>query len=109
MGKGLLDRLYVTEERFGFADYREPIVWFDKLLIVAGILAGICGRVFAAVWVLRFVLRAEGGSASPHLLLAGVLAWASCEYFLRTGHRGLIYHHMDLLASYLDGRLPAGK
>ena len=106
MGKLLLDGFYVTEEKFGFAHYRKPIVWFDKLLIAGGILGGIVGRILAAVWVLRLVLAAQGESPSLHLLLAGVLIWASGEYFLRTGHRGLTYHHMDLLATYLDGRLP---
>jgi len=105
MSKGWLGRFYLTEEKFGFTDYRKPIVWFDKMLVVLGILAGIAGRVMAAVWVLLFVLRPDGSGPGLWLLAAAVLIWAPGEYFCRTGHRGLIYHHMDLLADYVDRRL----
>jgi hypothetical protein len=104
MGKRLQDLIYVTEERFGLKDYRKPIVWFDKLLVVGGILAGIAGRLLAGVWALELVVGGRDGAA-PQMLAAGVLLWAAGEYFCRTGHRGLIYHHMDMLADYLDRRM----
>lgn len=104
-----LERLvYVTEEQFGLKDYRKPILWFDKMLVVCGILAGIAGRILAGLWVLQVSLRPDGGWNWP-LLGAAALFWAPGDYFCRTGNRGLIYHHMDLLARYLDGRLGHGR
>ena len=99
------DRFYITEPKYGFAHYRKPIVWFDKLLVVCGILAGIAGRVMAGMWVLQFVLRPDGLQPGPGLFVLAVLLWLPGEYFCRTGHRGLIYYHVDLLADYLDRRL----
>ena len=93
---------YVTENKFGFENYRKPIVWFDKLLVVGGILAGIIGRLCAGVWVVKFVLDKYEYIQTVPLLIIGILLWTGGEYFLRTGNRGLIYHHMDLLLDYLD-------
>jgi len=105
MWERLKDLVFITEPKFGFEKYRKPIVWFDKLLVVGGILAGIAGRLLAAVWVIRFVLDDAGPAPAPAFLVAGVLIWTAGEYFLRTGHRGLIYHHTDLLVDYLDQKL----
>ena len=104
MSKRLQDLVYVTEEHFGLKDYRKPIVWFDKLLVVGGILAGMAGRLLAGIWALHLVVGGRD-SPAPQLLAAGVLLWAAGEYFRHTGHRGLIYHHMDILADYLDRRI----
>ncbi len=45
--------IYVTEARFGFPDYRKPIPWFDKLLIVCELAAGVAGRLAAGAWLPR--------------------------------------------------------
>jgi hypothetical protein len=57
------------------------------------------------VWILQHVVRPGGAPPGLHLLIIGILLWAPGDYFCRTGHRGLIYHHADLLADYLDRRL----
>jgi hypothetical protein len=101
--------VYVTEDRFGIPDYRKPIVWFDKMLVVCGILAGIFGRLLAGYWVVDAVVNGRALTQNLPLPLVGVLAWATGEYFCRTGNRGLMYHHMDLLAGYLDRSPSAGQ
>jgi len=102
-------RIYITEARFGFPDYRKPIPWFDKLLIVCGLAAGIAGRLVAGAWLLKLVVG--GGSFGPllPLFMVAVLLWLPGDYFRHTGHRGLIYHHMDVLADHLAGRIDAPR
>ena len=102
----LKDLIYITEEKFDLPDYRMPIVWFDKMLVVVGILAGIAGRIMVGIWVLGFAMRDQAVPSAPAVLIAGVLLWAAGEYFSRTGNRGLVYYHMDMLAEYLERRLP---
>ena len=104
MWKRLEKLCYITEDKFGMPDYRLPIVWLDKLLVVGGITASVTGRVAAGVWVVAFVMQEGLLLRSFPFLLCGVLVWAMGEYFTRTGNRGLIYHHMDLLEDYLDRR-----
>jgi hypothetical protein len=97
--------VYITEPKFDLPDYRKPIVWFDKMLITVGILAGIAGRIVAALWVLGFASRDPDLSRSHQWLVAGVMLWAAGEYFTRTGNRGLIYYHVDMLTEYLERRV----
>ena len=104
MWKRLEKQFYITEDKFGIEDYRLPIVWVDKLLVVGGITASVLGRVAAAAWVVAFVMERGEFLRSIPFLLCGVLVWGMGEYFMRTGNRGLIYHHMDLLTGYLDTR-----
>ena len=35
-------------------------------------------------------------------LLAGAMMWVVDEFFIRAAHRGILYHHMDFLADWLD-------
>lgn len=106
----MLDRLkrciYVTEARFCFSDYRKPIPWFDKLLIVFGLAAGAAGRLLAGAWLLKLVVGGGDLGALLPMLVAALLLWLPGDYFRHTGNRGLIYHHMDLLADYLAGQKP---
>ena len=104
MWKRLENLITITEDKFGFKDYRSPIVWIDKVILVGGILAAIIGRIVAVMWAVAFVLEKSGPLCSWSFLICGILLWAAGEYFTRTGNRGLIYHHMDLLAEYLDKR-----
>lgn len=104
MWKRLEKLAYITEDKFGIEDYRLPIVWFDKLLVVGGILVSITGRIASMMWIVAFLFDRPGFLASWSFLACGILVWAAGEYFARTGNRGLIYHHMDLLAEYLDKR-----
>ena len=94
--------MYITENKFGIKDYRLSIVWIDKVILVGGILSSITGRMVSLLWAISFVLEKPGLMQSWAFLVCGVLLWAVGEYFTRTGNRGLIYHHMDLLAEYLD-------
>jgi hypothetical protein len=59
------------------------------------------------LWAVSFCLERETLFESPAFVASGVLLWALGEYFSRTGHRGLIYHHMDLLTDHLDRRMAA--
>jgi len=103
---GWLERVvYRTEEKFGFERYRKPIVWFDKMLVLLGMLAGVAGRMFGAIWVLQLATGQQSFTSLLPLLTVAVLLWVPGEYFCRTGNRGLIYHHMDILADYLDRKL----
>ena len=101
MRKWLERHVYVTEPKFGFAAYRKPIPWFDKLLVVGGLAAGMAGRLTAGAWLLRLVVGGEAFGDLLPLLAVAVLLWLPGDYVRRTGNRGLIYHHMDLLAEYL--------
>jgi hypothetical protein len=104
MKKRIEKLIYITENKFGMEAYRKPIVWFDKILVAGGILAAAIGKVLAGMWVIHVAVTASGRMEWAGLLVAGLLLWVSGEYFMRTGNRGLIYHHMDLLADYLDRR-----
>jgi hypothetical protein len=97
--------VYITENRFGLPDYRLPIVWFDKMILAGGILASVVGHIVSGLWVVAFVMGKDTFLSSYRCAVCGVLLWAAGEYFARTGHRGLIYHHMDLLVDYLDRRI----
>jgi len=99
--------IYVTEDKFGLADYRKPIPRFDKLLVAGGILAGILGRLGALACVVAYYTQNASGDVW-RLLIASILVWWCGDYFCRTGHRGLIYAHMDLLADWIEAR-PEGK
>ena len=80
MGDRLGKRFYITEPKFGFERYRKPIVWFDKLLIVGGILAGIAGRLLAAVWVI-LILVAPMSRANSTILTPGISIHSrSCRF-----------------------------
>jgi hypothetical protein len=98
-------RLYVTEPKFDFADYRKPIPWFDKSLIVCGLAAGIAGRLAGGAWLLRLVVSGDAFADLLPLLMVAVLLWLPGDYFRSTGNRGLIYHHMDILTEYLAKRV----
>ena len=105
MLESLKRRIYITEPKFDFPDYRKPIPWFDKLLIVCGLTAGVAGRLMGGVWVLKLVLAYESFSDLLPLLVVAVLLWVPGDYFRNTGNRGLIYHHMDILTEYLARRI----
>jgi hypothetical protein len=100
-------RIYVTEPKFDFPDYRKPIPWFDKVLIVCGLAAGVAGRLTGGVWLLKLVVAREAFGDLLLLLAVAVLLWVPGDYFRATGNRGLIYHHMDILAEYLAKRTTA--
>ena len=102
--KRLESLMYITEDKFGIKDYRLSIVWIDKLIVLAGIVASIAGRIAAVMWVVAFLMDKPGFWSTTPFLVGAILAWGSGEYFVRTGNRGLIYHHMDLLVDYLDKR-----
>jgi len=95
-------RIYITEPKFGLPAYRKPVPWFDKLLIVCGLAAGAAGRLTAGAWLLKLVVaNGSFGDLLPLLSIA-LLLWLPGDYFRHTGNRGLIYHHMDILAEYLE-------
>lgn len=72
MTRKLARLINITEPRFGFSDYRKPIVWFDQTLVVSGNLAAIAGRVLALVWTVAFVVRPSGEPPSCALLAAAL-------------------------------------
>lgn len=101
--------IYISDDKFGMKDYRLSIVWFDKLILLAGVITSIMGRIAAMIWVVAIILEKPGFLSSFSFLISSVLIWAGGEYFTRTGNRGLIYHHMDLLVDYLDKKPIDGK
>ena len=103
----LTRRIYMTEAKFDVPDYRKPIPWFDKMLIVCGLTAGVAGRLMGGVWLLRLVVAHESFGDLMPLLATAVLLWVPGDYFRNTGNRGLIYHHMDILTEYLARRTTA--
>ena len=98
-------RIYITESKFDFPDYRKPIPWFDKLLVVGGLAAGMAGRLAAGAWLLRLVVGGDRFVDLLPLLVIALLLWLPGDYFRSTGNRGLIYHHMDILTDYLARRI----
>ncbi len=94
--------MYITEPRFGVPDYRKPIVWFDKMLVIFGFLASIIGQILCTIWAFKFAIGDMATIQPLSLLVVGILLWLPGSYFRCTGNRGLIYHHMDFLVQYLE-------
>ncbi|HBC88505.1 MAG TPA: hypothetical protein DCZ94_16270 [Lentisphaeria bacterium] len=105
MKKWFENHIYITEKKLGLEGYRKPIVWFDKMLIILGILSSISGQILCFIWSLKFVLSDFKDTSPIQLLIGGFLMWACGAYFMRTGNRGLIYYHMDFLIEYLEKKL----
>jgi hypothetical protein len=98
-------KIYDVRNRFGIKDYKGNIVSVEKKGMAIWLVVSILGKFLCIIWA----VQAFGGNsvtlADWQVALLGLLMWGLGDFYATACHRGIIYHHVDMLAEYLDGRI----
>jgi hypothetical protein len=102
-------RIYDIRDRFGIHGYRGNRIPVEKIGMATWLTISMVGKLLCMAWAVLAFSGKQVSLGEWRLVLVGLLMWGFGDFYASACHRGILYHHMDLLADYLDSRIKDEK